>query len=97
MEVSEDVMRGRQAWFWRRVTLQAILTAFTLMLGWEVWITASRVLGWTDVAIIITLVSAIVFLVSMYFAMVDNADKLSNVVNSIGDAVGDARGVNSNQ
>lgn len=97
MEVSEDIMKSRQSWFWRRVTLQATLAALVVFLGFEVYITAGRVLAWTDVAIIITLVSAITFLLSMYFAMVDNATKLSGVVSAIGDAVGDARSAQRDQ
>lgn len=93
MEVSPEIMKARQGWFWRRLTLQLTLLALVGCLVFEVCVTASRVLGWTDVAVILILAGAIVFLVSMYFAMVDNAEKLKTVVGSVGDAIGDARGV----
>lgn len=90
-DVNFDVMRSRQAWFWRRTTLQAALAALTLILGYSVVVTAGLELSWKDVAVQCALTAGIVWLVTMYFAMVDSADKLSAAARAIGDGVGAAR------
>jgi hypothetical protein len=89
--MDEDIAKSRQAWFWRRTTLQVTLGVILLMLTYTVCVNAPLEVDWTDVAIIAILTSAAVFLVSMYFAMVDNATKLAATVTAIGDAVDKAR------
>lgn len=89
--IDEDILKSRQAWFWRRTTLQAALASLIVFLGYEVFTTAALDLAWTDVAVIGILVAAIAWLVTMYFAMVDSAEKVTTVVTAVGDAVDKAR------
>lgn len=89
--LDDDTLKARQAWFWRRTTLQITLAALTLILGYSVVVTAGLELSWKDVAVQCALTAGIVWLVTMYFAMVDSADKLSAAARAIGDGVGAAR------
>lgn len=90
-EVADDIMNSRQAWFWRRVTLQSVLLVLCSMLAYSVIVTANLKNDWPTVAIQLGLIGAIVFLVTIYFAAVNDANKISNFVGAVGHAVGDAR------
>lgn len=90
-EIAEDIMNSRQAWFWRRVTLQAVLTVLCAMLAYSVLVTASLRNDWTTVTVQLGLIGAVVFLVTIYFAAVNDANKIANFVGAVGHAVGDIR------
>lgn len=94
--VHDDVKKDRQMWFWRRITLQGTLIALILMLGHSSFVTAKLQNDWPTVVNQLGLIGAIVFLVSIYFAMVNDADKISRFVGSVGNAIGDARHGDSN-
>jgi ABC-type sugar transport system substrate-binding protein len=91
MTPAEDIMKSRQAWFWRRTTLQVTLLALALVLAASMFITASRAGDWPTTVVQVAIVSAMAWLVTMYFAMVDNAAKVGELVKQIGDAVDKAR------
>lgn len=91
MVANEEVMKNRQAWFWRRTTLQITLLALALVLAASMFITASRAGDWPTTVVQVTIVAAMAWLVTMYFAMVDNAAKVGDLVKQIGEAVDKAR------
>ncbi len=91
VEIPADVMQGRHAWFWRRITLQAVLTSLNAMLAYSVYITSALKNDWTTFWLQLSLISAIVWLITIYFAAVNDAAKITKVIGSIGAAVGDAR------
>lgn len=91
MPVHEDVLKERQSWFWRRITLQTTLFSLLAMLGYITIKTALLKQDWTGVSIVCALLVAIVWLVTIYFAAVNDAAKISSVVGSLGKAIGDAR------
>lgn len=90
-KLSPEVLQSRQMWFWRRITLQSVVTFLCTVLGYTVIVTADLQNDWPTVATQIGLLTAIVWLVTIYFAAVNDADKIASVVTSIGAAVGDAR------
>lgn len=92
MELSEEVLRGRQTWFWRRTTLQVVLGVLCAILAVQVAKTATLNGDWPTTVVTLALIAAVAWLVTMYFAMVDNANKVVAVVNQIGESVGEARG-----
>lgn len=92
MELSEEVLRGRQTWFWRRTTLQAVLVALIGILFVQINKTAALDGDWPTTWVTIVLIGAIAWLVTMYFAMVDSAAKVVSVVEQVGESVGEARG-----
>lgn len=91
MEVSEDIMRNRHAWFWRRVTLQFTLVVLSLILASTLVASGARTGDWPTTAVQIAIVVALCWLNTMYFAAVDSADKLAKVVNEVTEAVDAAR------
>lgn len=91
-EVPEDIRRGRQQWTMRRLTLQSALFVLSVALFKAVLMTTAKVGDWPNTVTIVALISAIAWLVTMYFAMVDNAEKVSKVVGDVGEAIGNARG-----
>lgn len=90
-EISADIMNSRQAWFWRRITLQAVLVVLCSMLAFSVIVTADLQNDWTTMTVQLGLIGAIVFLVTIYFAAVNDANKIANFVGAVGHAVGDIR------
>lgn len=89
--VDTEIMKSRQAWFWRRTTLQLTLVALVAMLFFSIAKTAALENDWPTVVVQCSLIAAVAWLVTMYFAMVDNADKLASAARAIGDGVGAAR------
>lgn len=89
--LDDDTLKSRQAWFWRRTTLQATLASLVLALFYSVVTTAGLVNDWPTVVLQCALIAAVAWLVTMYFAMVDNAEKLASAARAIGDGVGAAR------
>ena len=96
-EVDTNVIKDRQQWFWRRVTLQATLFVLLAILSYKAGIHAVQDEDWADVTIIGFLLAAINWLVTIYFAMVNDAAKISNVVNTLGGAIGEARNGNKKE
>lgn len=90
-QLSEEVKKERKAWFWRRITLQFTLTSFQLMLAYSVWVTSTLKNDWTTLSLQLGLIAASVWLVTIYFAAVNDAAKIAHVVKAVGEAVGDAR------
>ncbi len=90
-DVPADIMQGRQQWFWRRITLQIVLIALLAIHGFMTLGVIASTQNWPLFAIISVQLASIVWLVTMYYAEVNNADKLANVARSIGAAVGDAK------
>lgn len=93
--VDDQVMRDRQTWFWRRVTLQGCLVSLIAILTHSSLVTASLQNDWPTVALQLGLIAAIIWLVTIYFAAVNDASKITSFVGAVGDAVGDARGVSN--
>lgn len=91
MKATDKVLADRQKWFWRRTTLQTVLLALVVALLHSSFTTASLQNDWPTVATQALLTGAIVWLVSMYFAMVDNANKLNAMIKTTGQAIKDAR------
>lgn len=93
MEAADDIVRSRQTWFWRRVTLQAVLFVQAIVLAATILITSHRSGDWPTAAVQLGILTSQAWLVTMYFAMVDNASKVSAVIEDIGKAVGAAKTV----
>lgn len=91
MEVSKDIMHNRQAWFWRRTTLQASLFFLAITLILTLAASGMRTGDWPTAMVQIAIVGAICWLNTMYFAAVDNADKLKSVLSEVTEAVVEAR------
>ena len=83
MPVSEDVMASRQTWFCRRTTLQLVLVALSVTLMYDLSLAAARPGDWPTAAVALALVGAIAWLVTMYFAMVDNASKVATLLEDV--------------
>lgn len=90
-EINEEILRNRQTWFWRRVTLQATLAVMLVILVKSVAVTSGLANDWPTASVQLGLLAAIAWLITMYFAMVDSADKAGKVIEEVGDAVGHAR------
>jgi len=90
-KVPDDIMRDRQKWFWRRTTLQSVIGLLSFALIHSAMTTAGLQNDWPTVATQALLTGAIVWLVTIYFGSVNDANKLSKLVGSVGKAIGDAR------
>ena len=89
--VSPEVMEARQAWFWRRTTLQVVLAAMVFMLLFMVDGSIGRVMEWPYAVVELGFVGAICWLITMYFASVDSADKVAHVIAEAIEAVNEAQ------
>lgn len=71
-----DVLAARQKWFWRRTTLQVTLAVFAALLFSNFITHAGTELNWPAAFVQVSMVAAMAWLITMYFAMVDSADKI---------------------
>jgi len=78
----EDIILSRRSWFWRRITLQVVLGWLGVILSVMVGITAMRTGDWPTAAVQIALIAGMAWLVTMYFAQVNNADRIKGLVES---------------
>ena len=92
----DEIIKSRQQWFWRRITLQFSLFVLLAILSFKAGYSAVLDQNWPDVTIIGLLLAAIVWLITIYFAAVNDAAKISNLVTTLGGAIGEARNGNKN-
>jgi LPS O-antigen subunit length determinant protein (WzzB/FepE family) len=90
-ELTDEVKVARQTWFWRRTTLQVTLFFLAVALVLTLLLSGMRSGDWPTAAIQVAIVAAIAWLNTMYFAMVDNADKVANVIREAVDAIDASR------
>lgn len=90
-EVSEEIMRDRQTWFWRRVTLQVVIFILSSVLAAQVYLSSGKTDNWPAAIVSCTIIAAIAWLVTMYFAMANNVAKVTGLISTVGDSVGHAR------
>lgn len=88
----DEVIKSRQQWFWRRITLQFSLLVLLAILSFKAGYSAVLDQNWPDVTIIGLLLAAIVWLITIYFAAVNDAAKIGSLVSTLGGAIGEARG-----
>lgn len=93
MKTPEDILVSRKSWFWRRTTLQVILAWFGIILSVTVGITAMRTGDWPTAAVQIALIAGMAWLVTMYFAQVNNADRIKGLVESATEGLARAKDV----
>ena len=74
--------------------MQVVLVALIALLGKALLLLDYASVSWPLCVIVCAIVASIAWLVTMYFTMVDNANKLGAVVEKIGHAVGEARDAN---
>jgi hypothetical protein len=96
-DIDPNIIKDRQQWFWRRITLQTTLLVLLGILTYKAGVQSMLKENWVDVTIIGFLLSAIIWLNTIYFAMVNDAAKISSVINTLGGAIGEARNGNKKE
>lgn len=87
----DDIVKSRQSWFWRRTTLQLTLIAFWILLGVSVVLGGAQTGNWPTAVVQLGLMGGMTWLVTLYFAMVDSADKVTRLITETGKAIAEAK------
>lgn len=96
-QADDQIIRDRQQWFWRRLTLQLTLTSIILILANSIFSIPPEAYTFKHLYLHLGLCAAAVFLVTIYFAAVNDAAKISKFVGAVGNAIGDAKGNDSDK